>query len=308
LDIAKASRQGVARELQATGIIERVRLGQQADNLRVVLDLAAATTRRVFYLPQPFRIVVDLSTRKSSARDWVSSGRRRVRRVVLDPGHGGWDDGAVGPTGLREKDVTLDIAHRAAPVLAHELGIETMLTRDVDAYVHLEERTARANAFHADLFVSIHCNATENGVARGVQLFVLDPSREMDALALRVASRENAVARRSRPYDPQRLDAQVAAVAAGLNVSEITRHSSRFAELLRHAVFASLTGRYPGTNDHGIKTAGFFVLIGAEMPAVLYETAFISNPDDEALLATADYRQKLADGIVNAVQAYREGR
>ena len=97
---------------------------------------------------------------------------------MLDPGHGGHDPGASGPSGLREKDVTLDIAHRAAPLIARELGISTLLTRDSDDYVALDERTARANAFQADLFVSIHCNASEDGAGRGVMTFVLDDSRD----------------------------------------------------------------------------------------------------------------------------------
>jgi N-acetylmuramoyl-L-alanine amidase len=310
LDVARARARGVPLEIPATGLVHRVRLGKRPDGTRVVLDLAANAYQKVFYLPQPFRIVIDLGTRPpAQGGEAQGGGKRNVRRVTLDPGHGGDDDGAIGPTGLREKDVTLDVAHRAAPALAHELGIETMLTRDTDGHVYLEERTARANAFHADVFVSIHCNATDDGQARGVQLFVLDPSREMDALAQRVAGRENALgAARGRPYDPQILDAQVASIAAGLNVGDLTQRSNHLAELLRTATLSSMQQRYPAIPDHGIKTAGFFVLVGAEMPAVLYETSFISNPGDEALLATADYRQKLADAIANAIKAYRDGR
>lgn len=310
LDVARARRKGVARSIEAGGLIERVRLGRRKEGTRVVVDLSAAAYQKVFYLLAPFRIVIDLSTRPPARPGRTAGeGKRVVRRVTLDPGHGGEDAGAIGPTGLREKDVTLDIAHRAAPALAHELGVETMLTRDTDEFIFLEERAARANAFHSDLFVSIHCNATEDGVARGVQLFILDPSREMDAVAQRVASRENAVAnRRGRPYDAAAVDAQIAAVAAGLNTGDLAVRSGHLADLLKTSVFSSFGSRYPGTRDHGIRTAGFYVLLGAEMPAVLFETSFISNPDDEALLATADYRQKLADGVVNAVRAYRDGR
>ena len=310
LDVARARVHGVPLELPATGMVQRIRLGKRPEGTRVVLDLTAKVYQKVFYLPQPFRIVIDLGTRApAQAGEPQGGGKRNVRRVTLDPGHGGTDDGAVGPTGLLEKNVTLDIAHRAAPALAHELGVETMLTRDTDSYVFLEERTARANAFHADLFVSIHCNATEDGQARGAELFVLDPSREMDALAQRVAGRENALGTsRNHPYDPQALDAQIASIAAGLNVGDLSQRSTHLAELLRAATLSSMQQRYPGLQDHGIKTAGFFVLVGAEMPAVLFETSFISNPADEALLGSADYRQKLADAIVNTVKAYRDGR
>ncbi len=136
-------------------------------------------------------MVIDLGTRPPSTGETPGAGgTREVRRIAIDPGHGGTDAGAVGPTGLREKDVTLDIAHRVAPLLAHELKIETLLTRDNDAYVPLDLRAARANAFHADLFVSIHCNASENGKATGVQTFILDEARE--GAAARLAARENA--------------------------------------------------------------------------------------------------------------------
>jgi N-acetylmuramoyl-L-alanine amidase len=311
LDLLGARLKGVKKQQDGSGLIRSVRLGKRKEGTRLVVDLAAAAARRVFYLPEPFRVVIDLNTRSGDAHKAVAPGGKRVvRRVALDPGHGGWDDGAVGPTGLREKDVTLDVAHRAAPALAAELGIETMLTRDTDAFIALEERTARANAFHADLFVSVHCNATENGQARGVQIFILDPTREADAVATRVAARENRAVRdkRTGPASPTELHKQLTSIAAGLDVSAVTDNSRLFASLLRRSTFSSLGQRFPGTHDHGVRTAGFFVLVGADMPSVLYETAFISNPDDEALLAKADFRQKLADSIVNAVRAYRDGK
>jgi len=301
------------RELDTDGLIDRVRLGRRRNGTRVVLDLTGPALRRVFYLPDPFRVVIDLSTRAlAPVARTTRGGKRDVRRVALDPGHGGFDSGALGPTGLREKDVVLDIAHRAAPALANELGIETMLTRDVDAFLPLEERTARANAYHADLFISIHCNATENAEAHGVEVFILDPSREMDAWAFRAATRENIVFRKGAKGPPPALhapphDAQIAQVAASLQVADVTARSDLLANLLRRSTMSSLRDRHPDTTDHGTKTADFFVLLGAEMPAVLYETSFISNSNDESRLATADYRQKLADSIVNAVRAYRDG-
>ncbi len=308
VDLLNVKIKGPKKSLESTGLIEGVRLGVRKTGTRVVLDLSESAYRRIFYIPDPFRVVIDLSTRApATAAATAKSGKRLVRRVALDPGHGGWDAGAIGPTGLREKDVVLDIAHRAAPTLAADLGIETMLTRDTDTYVPLEERTARANGFGADLFVSIHCNATENGQAHGVEVFFLDPSRELDKRSMQVAARENLGGLKVRPSDPGALNAQLASIAAGLNVADVTSRSRLFAELLRKSTMASMQGRYPRTTDHGVKTAGFFVLLGADMPAVLFETSFISNPDDEARLTTADYRQKLADGVVNAIRAYREG-
>ena len=304
LDLARVNARGIARETPVGGVVRRVRVGANGGGTRVVVDLAALLYRRIFYLPDPFRVVIDLGTRPpSTGEKQGASGLREVRRIAIDPGHGGNDAGAVGPTGLREKDVTLDIAHRVAPLLAHELKIETLLTRDNDVYVPLDLRAARANAFHADLFVSIHCNASENGKATGVQTFILDEARE--GSAARVAARENA--QRSLKDDDVK-GADLSLILSNLNVGDMTARSRHVADLLQRSALGSLLPRYPDTRDQGIKTAGFYVLVGAEMPAVLFETAFISNPDDEGRLATADYRQKLADSIANAIKAYKAGK
>lgn len=297
VDIERASYAGTD-SFEVGGIVQRVRLGERKAGTRVVLDLESSVYKKVFYLPEPFRLVIDVS--KDAPPD-VKNGRGQpvvVRRIVLDPGHGGHDPGATGPGGLREKDVTLDIAHRAAPLLARELGIVTLLTRDGDEFVPLDERAARANAFHADLFVSIHCNATEDGRAGGVMTFVLDESR--DALASRIAARENAA---SPAAAAELANAMSRVVEPGGRA-----RSLHFAELLQRATMASLTGHYPGVPDQGIRRAGFYVLAGARMPSVLFESSFISNPAAELRLNTGDYRQRLADGIINAVRAYREGR
>ncbi|PIE05657.1 MAG: N-acetylmuramoyl-L-alanine amidase, partial [Sorangium cellulosum] len=295
------TKRGKARRKQASdGLVESVRVGSHKSKTRVVLDLSQKAYRRVFYLPEPFRVVMDLSTTPpaSVAVKTATSGRRRVRRVVLDPGHGGNDPGAIGPGGLQEKEVTLDIAHRVAPILSRELGIVTMLTRDDDRYVPLEERAARANAFHADLFVSVHCNAAEDPAHRGVQTYVLD--RAADDAALRLAARENA----SSPSAGH----QVGAMLADMRVESVSRQSMHFARLLQRATMSSLAESYGDAPDGGVRSAAFFVLLGAQMPAALFEVSFISNPHEETRLATADYRQKLADGIANAIRAYRDGR
>jgi N-acetylmuramoyl-L-alanine amidase len=284
--------------LPVGGLVERVRVGAQPGGTRVVLDLTRPAYRRVFYLPEPFRLVIDVSKDPPTGLAVGATGARNVRRVVLDPGHGGHDPGATGPAGLREKDVTLDVAHRAAPLLARELGVSTLLTRDSDAYVGLDERTARANAFGADLLISIHCNASEDGGGKGVMSFVLDGSR--DALSARVAARENSAS-------ADAASELANALSATLDRGTVD-HSERLAALLQRATLASLSERYPDVPDLGVRRAGFYVLAGATMPAVLFETSFISNAPGEERLNRADYRQKLADGIVNAVRAYREGR
>jgi N-acetylmuramoyl-L-alanine amidase len=286
---------GGERAFTVGGLVERLRIGAESARTRVVVDLASPAYRKVFYLPEPFRLVIDVA---KSAPLAAGQGTRSVRRVVLDPGHGGHDPGAAGPSGLKEKDVTLDIAHRAAPLLARELGVSTLLTRDGDVFVALDERTARANAFGADLLISIHCNASEDGGGHGVMTFVLDESP--DSMAARVAARENAAS-------TQAGSELAAALSQFLDRGTLAR-SEHFAGLLQRSTIASLGQRYPDVPDLGVRRAGFYVLAGAAMPAVLFESSFISNLRGEVRLNTADYRGKLADGIVNAVRAYQSGK
>ena len=306
VDLMDAKRGSVVGKGDIDGLLRRVRVAEHPDKTRVVLDLREAASKSVFYMPEPYRVVVDVGlgvgARVGNRSQYGSrrrvSDERRVVRVVLDPGHGGRDPGAIGPGGLQEKDVVLDVAHRVAPVLSREMGIVTMLTRDDDRYVALEERTAKANAFNADLFVSLHCNASEDSAVRGVQTFVLDRAR--DDVARRIAARENGVSVAAA--------SEVGSVLGVVDVEPVVRRSWRLAELMQRASLASLADRYGGVVDGGVRSASFFVLLGAEMPAVLFEASYITNPDEEVRLGTAGYRQKLADGVVNALRAYREGR
>lgn len=302
VDLAKARLGKHPREQKVGGLVSKVRLGTHEDGVRVVVDLEKKAVRRVFWLPEPFRVIIDVSTRAhpsgAIASSSASGKARPISRVVLDPGHGGHDAGAVGPRGTKEKDVTLDIAHKAAPIIARELGVSVLITRDRDDYVALEERTARANGFGADLFISIHCNASESSSAHGIETYVLDTSS--DSVSARVAARENAASADS--------GAAVSSMMADLKLAYLGSESTHFAELLQRSALASLQEKYPGATSHGVKRAGFFVLVGAQMPGALFETSFISNPTEEERLASDDYRQKMADAIVNAVRAYREGK
>lgn len=291
VDILGADFVGPA-QYEIGGLVERIRLGQHGEGVRAVLDLTGVVTRSVFYLPEPFRLVLDVS-----AVEEKQPRSKEFRRVVLDPGHGGHDPGAIGAGGLREKDVALDIAHRAAPLIARELGISALLTRDGDAYVPLDERVARANAFGADLFISIHCNASESHAPRGVMTFVLDASG--DRVASSIAARENAAS-----------EAAATELATAMNQmldARAVARSTHFATLLQRSAMASLAPHFPDVPSGGVRRAGFYVLAGAEMPAVLFEGSFISNPVEELRLDSPGYRQLLADAIVNAVRAYRDG-
>jgi N-acetylmuramoyl-L-alanine amidase len=311
LDLPGASYAG-PRSFEMKGLVERVRLLPSDRRLRVALELSDSAQQSVFFLPQPFRVVIDVARSAPAGRvaaaasapaaaaapaPGVSAAERVVRRIALDPGHGGSESGATGPGGIREKDIVLDIAHRAAPLLARELGVSTLLTRDTDERVALEERVAKANAFGADLFVSIHCNADPTRLGHGFISFVLDGSHDRHSQSL--LERENA-APVSSGEDFQRFleqfDDRLAAA-----------RSTRFARLLQRATVASLEPSYPDAVDGGVRGAGFFVLAGARMPAVLFETSFVSNEVEGKRLGTSRYRQKLADAIVNAVRAYKSG-
>jgi N-acetylmuramoyl-L-alanine amidase len=281
-------------DIPSQGIIKAIRTEVTRTGSRVRLDLDGHAWRRIFDLREPYRIVVDVARRPPGT---PGAAPRTVARVILDPGHGGSDKGARGPNGTEEKDVALDIARRVAPVLTGQ-GIEVELTRDDDSFVSLEERTARANAFAADLFVSIHCNASEGRARRGLETYILDTSR--DEIALRVAARENATT--------QTAGGELASILGDMRIADGARRSRRLAQLLLRAASTSLQAKYGDVVDGGVHAAGFYVLVGARMPAVLFETSYISNATDERRLASVEYRQLLADAIANAVRAYREGR
>jgi N-acetylmuramoyl-L-alanine amidase len=294
LDLDGVDLGDVPRVARGAGMLVAVRAESTSTGSRVSLDVEGRAFRRAFAMHDPYRVVIDVAHHPPGV---TTRSQRAVARVVLDPGHGGKDAGAMGSEGLKEKDVTLDIARRAAAVLGAQ-GIQVILTRADDRFVSLEERTARANAFGADLFVSIHCNASESRVHRGVEAYVLDTTR--DELAARVAARENATTPAA--------NAELTAILGDMRLADQAQHSTRFASLLERAAHVSLDARYGDAVDGGVHTAGFYVLVGADMPSVLFETSYISNPTEEERLAGDEYRQLLADAITNAVKAYREGR
>jgi len=214
-------------------------------------------------------------------------------KVVVDPGHGGHDPGAAGP-GITEADVVLDIALRLENLL-REAGLEVVLTRRADEYVPLEERTAIANREQGDLFLSIHANASRNPTAQGVESYYLNFATDGDAEA--VAARENAATGRTMTNLPE----IVRAIALNSKVEE----SRVFAGLVERALTSRLGAVDTGLRDHGVKQAPFVVLIGASMPSVLVETAFITNGQEGQLLKTATYRQDIAEALAEAVRGYQ---
>lgn len=216
----------------------------------------------------------------------------KFHRVVIDAGHGGHDTGSIGPTGFTEKELTLDVARRLKTLIETELGAEVVMTRSDDTFIPLETRTAIANQQYADLFISIHANSSKIRTVRGVETYFLNFTSSRDALD--IASRENAASERSI----HELSDLVKKIVSGDKVDE-----SR--ELARYIQTAMLKSKDYGP-DRGIKPAPFVVLIGARIPSILAEISFISNPDEEKVLKTPQYRQQIAESLLNGVRSYAE--
>ena len=219
----------------------------------------------------------------------------QVSRIVIDAGHGGGDPGAHAH-GLREADVVLDIARRVAEGLESQPGVEVVMTRTDDTFVPLRARTALANEVGADLFLSIHANASRNSNAHGVETYFLDFA--LDPEAERIAARENLAAGGKMKDLPNLLEA----IAANSKLQE----SRDFAGTIQRAMVNGLRDVNGEVRDLGVKQAPFFVLIGARMPSVLAEVSFVTNRREADLLATDAYRDRIADALVEGVLHYRK--
>ncbi|HEX9186414.1 MAG TPA: N-acetylmuramoyl-L-alanine amidase, partial [Vicinamibacteria bacterium] len=218
-----------------------------------------------------------------------------ARRIVIDAGHGGHDPGTIGRGGLQEKDLVLDVALRLDRLVRQELGADVILTRATDVFIPLEERTAIANSRGADLFLSIHANASRNSRARGIETYFLNFAQNPHAEA--VAARENAIS----PATLKDLQNLVKAITLNSKIDE----SRDFAAAVQESMVAGVRAHH-AVPDRGVHTAPFYVLIGANMPAVLAEVAFVSNPEDEKRLRSADYREVLARSLLKGVRSYLE--
>ncbi|MFQ5696428.1 MAG: N-acetylmuramoyl-L-alanine amidase, partial [Terriglobia bacterium] len=314
------------------GLLGRIRVAENRTGVtRVVLEVNSSEDYSVLSLPNPFRLVVDIrgpakegagKTQSASAakppektgtataslprppptpqatKDGNHTLTRalglKIGRIVLDPGHGGHDTGTIGPTGFMEKDLALDVARRLGKLLEEQVGAEVIFTREDDTFVPLENRIALANEKQADLFVSIHANSSRNRRVRGVETFYLNVTNDPEALAL--AARENALAQKS-VHELQDL------------VRKITRNeklgeSRELAREIQRNLFTQLRKLSRKTNNRGVKQAPFVVLIGANMPSVLTEVAFLSNRDDEKLLKSPQGRQRVAEALSAGMTEY----
>jgi N-acetylmuramoyl-L-alanine amidase len=312
-------------------VVRQVRVGRPLESrLRVVLDLSGAGRHSVYALYNPYRVVIDFerlppvrapiqrapasavapaaapaipappppAAAAANTNGGFSLSRQLglgIARIVIDPGHGGLDPGAKG-RGINEAELVLNIALRLEKLLLKQSGVEVVLTRRTNSYVPLEERTALANRADADLFLSIHANASSNAAARGVETYFLNfaPNPEAEA----IAARENAGSTQTMRALPD----IVRAIALNNKIDE----SRDFAAMVQSTLFDRLRKVNRGLKNLGVKQAPFMVLIGATMPSVLAEISFLTNKQDADLLKTDKYRQQIAEALLAGVMRYQQ--
>lgn len=296
-------------------IVRQARIGRQADGrTRVVLDLTKSARHSVYALYNPYRIVIDLersvpgspvrpapaappAAPTTNAGGGFSLSRQLglgIARITIDPGHGGHDPGAR-IRGLTEADLVLDVARRLQRLL-EEQGVEVVLTRRDNSYLSLEERTAIANKSSADLFLSIHANASNVSGVSGVETYFLDFAQNKEAEA--IAARENAASEKSMHQLPD----IVRAIALDNKIDE----SRDFARMVQASLYDRLRKVNGEIKNLGVKQAPFVVLIGATMPSILSEIAFMTNREEAVLLKTERYRQAIAEALQAGIMKYQD--
>ncbi|MGD8715707.1 MAG: N-acetylmuramoyl-L-alanine amidase [Desulfobacterales bacterium] len=297
-------------------LLSDARAGQYTNNsVRVVVDIKSFKSYKIFSLKDPFRIVIDVwgiagqksdpkqppmaSSKKSGKLPSSSLAKQLalgVSRIVIDPGHGGRDHGAPGYLkGVHEKDIVLQIARRLAKKVRKELGYEVIMTRNSDRFLTLEERTAIANTKNADLFLSIHTNSHRDRRAYGIETYFLNLATDDEAI--RVAAIENATSTKNI--------SDLQTILYDLMQNAKINESSRLASHVQGRMVGYLKQkRYSRIKDKGVKQAPFYVLLGAQMPAILVETSFISNPRECKRLLDPKYQERLCDGIIKGIRGY----
>ncbi len=221
----------------------------------------------------------------------------KIGRIVIDAGHGGHDSGTLGPGGIEEKDVVLDVALRLGKLLKQRLGADVIYTRDDDTFIPLETRTAIANKAQADLFISVHANSSSDASARGVEVYYLNFTTSPEALE--VAARENAVSDQSI-Y-------QLSDLVKKITLKDKIDESHEFAANVESSLYGGLEEGNAGLKDRGVKKAPFVVLIGANMPSILAEISFLTNPEDARQLRDPAYRERIAESLYRGIEKYVSG-
>lgn len=293
------------------GLLRQVRVGQfSPDVVRVVLDMNSLRSHNTFLLPDPYRLVIDIQGQEGGDR-LASIEKNKpsappaketkpavsgIRKIVLDPGHGGKDPGAIGVDGIAEKDIVLTVAKKLAKKLTKEMGVEVVLTRKNDSFVRLEDRTAIANAQDADLFLSLHMNASTSGDAKGLEIYYLDNST--DEASLRLAARENGTARTSVS------DLQF--ILSDMTQNMKLEDSISLAHRLHGSLIGSMSKKMGAVKDLGVKKALFYVLVGARMPSVLVEMFFITNKTEGRAMGRESYQNAIVDALYEGIQQYGE--
>jgi N-acetylmuramoyl-L-alanine amidase len=293
---------GAHLEEISDGLVKEARLEAAGPDgvLNIVLEGPAAEVRTAS-LQDPFRVVVDIYRAKESAGtegQRSNNGGGPLKLIVIDAGHGGHDPGARGPAGVQEKDVVLDVTRRAARMIEDGLRIKVVLTRSTDVFVPLRERTNFANKQRADLFVSVHANAHPRSVSEGVETFFLS-SEATDNEARQIAAIENDVVQLETPQSRQKTDL-LKSILWDMAQSEFQQESSFLAEIVQDSMTQSLR-----LTNRGVKQAGFYVLGGAAMPAILIEIGFLTNPKEERKLASGEHREAIARAIYASLDEYK---
>ena len=304
------------------GLLQRARAGQyKKDTVRVVLDMESIGEYKVFHLYDPFRIVVDVrkleekaaraETRPAQAKRAPSKEKKRakdstgklsiatqlglnVKKIVIDPGHGGKDPGCLVDGKIREKDIVLKMAKLLAKRIKKDIGCEVVLTREKDVFLSLEQRTAIANMEKADLFVSLHINAHKSSKVWGLETYFLNIATDEDAVM--VAARENATSTKNI--------SDLQGILNALMLNTKIHESSRLAQMVQRGIVSRLNAKYDRVKDLGVKKAPFYVLVGAQMPAILVEAGFLSNYMEKKRLLSESYRHTMAEGISKGINAY----
>lgn len=286
--------------LRPKGTVREVRAYQYSHSAQISFRLKPGVSEyRIYPSPDPKKVVVLLWRRPKKPKKqemWA------YRTVVIDPGHGGRDEGAVGPTGLKEKDVVLDIALRLAKLLREELGMQVVLTRTEDVFVPLQERARIAVNGGGQLFVSLHCNSSKNPKVAGVETYFLSDAKTEDARE--VAKRENASLRFEEVIPSLKEDNfTLKDILTDMLSDQFLKESQKLAACIQEELVRGL-----GLEDRGVKQAGFYVMLGTEaaMPSVLVELGFISNRREERLLKTSAFRRRAALALFRGIRNFKE--
>jgi N-acetylmuramoyl-L-alanine amidase len=287
-----------------TGLIAEVIPSQVSEELaQIGFRLRNKAIEKQLILQNPNEILVSIMTKKDLSTEITNNlehekKRWRIDRIIIDPGHGGKDPGAIGKYGTQEKDVVLAIAHYLKDLLEEELGIEVLMTREDDRFLELSQRTEFANRNQAKLFISIHANSNRNRKVNGISTYFL--GQENTEEAREVANLENSVIKlenESRYADLSQENYILSAMAQNI----YNKESQDLADIVQREISQECNLR-----DIGVKQAGFYVLWGASMPNILIETAFISNTNEERLLRSSSFQKKQAQAIYQSIKKFKE--